>query len=107
MSADAGTIQPGPVRGRPAKGRLAKYGLRTIALGYLFALLLIPVVLIFFKAFDDGVAHAWESVTTPGGAARVLPDDPDRGDRGAVEHRVRNRLRARAWCARSSAARRS
>ena len=65
MSADAGTIQPGPVRGRPAKGRLAKYGLRTIALGYLFALLLIPVVLIFFKAFDDGVAHAWESVTTP------------------------------------------
>ena len=65
MSADAGTIQPGPARGRPATGRLAKYGLRTIALGYLFALLLIPVVLIFFKAFDDGVAHAWESVTTP------------------------------------------
>ncbi len=44
---------------------LARYGLRGVALGYLFALLIIPVVLIFFKAFEDGVAHAWESVTTP------------------------------------------
>jgi sulfate transport system permease protein len=44
---------------------LAKYGLRGVALGYLFALLLIPVILIFFKAFDDGIVHAWESVTTP------------------------------------------
>jgi len=63
MSAEA--VQAGPVRGHRGTGRLAKYGLRTIALGYLFALLLIPVALIFFKAFDDGVAHAWESVTTP------------------------------------------
>ena len=49
----------------PHKRGLAKYGLRGVALGYLFALLLIPVALIFVKAFDDGVAHAWESVTTP------------------------------------------
>src|SRR5918996_6520596 len=46
-------------------GRAARYGLRTFALGYLALLLLIPVALIFFKAFEDGFAHAWESVTTP------------------------------------------
>ncbi len=46
-------------------GPLARYGLRTFALGYLALLLLIPVVLIFFKAFEDGFAHAIESVTTP------------------------------------------
>lgn len=63
--ADAATISAGPVRGGSGKRKLAKYGLRGIALGYLFALLLIPVVLIFFKAFEDGFVHAWESVTTP------------------------------------------
>jgi sulfate transport system permease protein len=63
--ADAATISAGPVRNGRGKRSLAKYGLRGIALGYLFALLLIPVILIFFKAFDDGIVHAWESVTTP------------------------------------------
>jgi sulfate transport system permease protein len=46
-------------------GRAARYGLRTFALGYLALLLLIPVCLIFYKAFEDGFAHALESVTTP------------------------------------------
>lgn len=57
--------EAGPAPGAAAKSKLAKYGLRGIALGYLAALLLVPVVLIFFKAFDDGIAHAWESVTEP------------------------------------------
>jgi sulfate transport system permease protein len=65
MSADNAAIEPGPVGARPGRGKLARYGLRTIALGYLFALLLIPVLVIFFKAFDDGIVHAWDSVTTP------------------------------------------
>jgi sulfate/thiosulfate transport system permease protein len=65
MAADAAAIQPGPVRGAHGKSKVAKYGLRGIALGYLFALLLIPVILIFFKAFEDGIAHAIDSVTTP------------------------------------------
>jgi sulfate transport system permease protein len=65
MAADAAAIQPGPVRAARGKSRLAKYGLRGIALGYLFALLLIPVILIFFKAFEDGIGHAIDSVTTP------------------------------------------
>jgi sulfate/thiosulfate transport system permease protein len=46
-------------------GPLARYGLRAFALGYLALLLLVPVGLIFYKAFEDGFAHAWESVTTP------------------------------------------
>ena len=63
--ADAATISAGPRPGAGPRRNLAKYGLRTIALGYLAALLLVPVVLIFFKAFEDGVGHAWDSVTTP------------------------------------------
>ncbi len=46
-------------------GRLARYGLRTFALGYLGLLLMVPVMLIFYKAFEDGFVQAWESVTTP------------------------------------------
>jgi sulfate/thiosulfate transport system permease protein len=46
-------------------GRLSRYGLRTFALGYLALILVIPVGLIFFKAFEDGFMHAVESVTTP------------------------------------------
>jgi sulfate transport system permease protein len=65
MPADAATIEPGEAPGRVGGGKASKYGLRFAALGYLFALLLIPVILIFFKAFEDGIAHAWESVTTP------------------------------------------
>jgi sulfate/thiosulfate transport system permease protein len=46
-------------------GRLSRYGLRTFALGYLALILVIPVGLIFFKAFEDGFMHAVDSVTTP------------------------------------------
>jgi sulfate transport system permease protein len=46
-------------------GRLSRYGLRTFALGYLALILIVPVALIFFKAFEDGFMHAVESVTTP------------------------------------------
>jgi sulfate transport system permease protein len=65
MPAEAAAIEPGPARGMRPRRSVARYGLRGIALGYLFALLLIPVALIFFKAFEDGVAHAIDSVTTP------------------------------------------
>jgi sulfate transport system permease protein len=65
MPGDSATISAGPVGGRPGRRKAAKYGLRGVALGYLFALLIIPVTLIFFKAFEDGIAHAWQSVTTP------------------------------------------
>jgi sulfate transport system permease protein len=48
-----------------ARARLSRYGLRSIALGYLAVLLLVPVGMIFYKALEHGVGSAWASVTTP------------------------------------------
>src|SRR5436190_2591261 len=42
-----------------------KWGLRTFALGYLAMLLLIPVSMIFYRAFEHGLGTAWSAVTTP------------------------------------------
>jgi sulfate/thiosulfate transport system permease protein len=44
---------------------VARYGLRTIALGYLLFLLVLPVGLICWTTFQDGVAPVVESLTTP------------------------------------------
>ncbi len=49
------------VKGGPA----ARWGLRTMALGYLALLLVIPVMLIFYKAFEDGFAAAFDAISTP------------------------------------------
>ena len=45
--------------------RRAKLSLRTIALLYLFALLILPVVVVFFKTFEHGFGVAWGWMTTP------------------------------------------
>jgi sulfate transport system permease protein len=44
---------------------LGKYVLRFTALGYLALLLLLPVAMVFGRAFENGVGAAWASVTTP------------------------------------------
>jgi sulfate/thiosulfate transport system permease protein len=44
---------------------MARLGLRTAALGYLALLLVLPVGLIFYRAFGDGVGHVFDSLTTP------------------------------------------
>jgi sulfate/thiosulfate transport system permease protein len=44
---------------------LGRWGLRTFALGYLAMLLLIPLGVIFYRAFDHGFGTAWDAVTTP------------------------------------------
>jgi len=41
-----------------------KWGLRTFALGYLAMILLVPVAMVFYRAFEDGFAAAWAAVTT-------------------------------------------
>ena len=46
-------------------GRAPRLGLRTIALGYLGALLVLPVGLVFYRTFEHGLAPAWDAVTTP------------------------------------------
>ena len=43
----------------------ARWGLRTVALGYLALLLVAPVGLVFYRTFEKGFGTAWESVTTP------------------------------------------
>src|SRR3954449_3601194 len=43
----------------------ARTGLRTIVLGYLALLLLLPVGFVFYKTFEHGFGAAWDSVTTP------------------------------------------
>jgi sulfate transport system permease protein len=45
----------------------SRWGLRVIGLGYLTLLLLIPLVMIFFKTFEDGLAPPWEAITSPDG----------------------------------------
>jgi sulfate transport system permease protein len=42
-----------------------RIGLRTLALGYLALLLLVPVGLVFYRTFEHGVGAVWDSVTTP------------------------------------------
>jgi sulfate transport system permease protein len=42
-----------------------RIGLRILALGYLAALLLAPVGLIFYRTFEHGIGAVWDSVTTP------------------------------------------
>src|ERR1041385_3710951 len=43
---------------------MARYLLRFTALGYLAVLLCIPVGLIFWRAFEHGLATPWHAVTT-------------------------------------------
>jgi sulfate transport system permease protein len=45
--------------------RAGQLGLRTVALGYLALLLVAPVGLVFYRTFQNGLAPAWHSVTTP------------------------------------------
>ncbi len=39
--------------------------LRILALGWLLALLLAPVALIFYRTFEPGIGAVWDSITTP------------------------------------------
>ena len=49
----------------PASRTASRLGLRFFALGYLSLLLLIPIAMIFFRAFEDGAGAALDAVTTP------------------------------------------
>ena len=49
----------------PASRTASRLGLRFFAVGYLSMLLLIPVGMIFYRAFEHGAGAAWAAVTTP------------------------------------------
>jgi sulfate transport system permease protein len=61
----SGSAHPVGLGGAAQRRSLGRYGLRAFALGYLGLLLILPVIVVCAEAFDDGIAHAWESVTTP------------------------------------------
>ena len=42
-----------------------KLALRTVALGYLGLLLVVPVGMVFYRALENGIGPAWDAVTTP------------------------------------------
>ena len=44
---------------------MTRIGLRVLALGYLAALLLVPVGMVFYRTFEHGVGAVWSSITTP------------------------------------------
>jgi sulfate/thiosulfate transport system permease protein len=45
--------------------RRVQLGLRTLVLGYLAVLLLVPVGLVFYRTFQHGVTPVWQSISTP------------------------------------------
>ena len=49
----------------PGSARGSRLTLRVIALGYLAALLAIPVAMVFYRTFEHGIGPAWDAVTTP------------------------------------------
>ena len=44
---------------------MRRYGLRFVALGYLTVVLLAPVAMVFWRAFDNGAAHLWDTLSDP------------------------------------------
>jgi sulfate transport system permease protein len=44
---------------------LARHGLRTVALGYLTAILAAPVAMIFWRTFEHGLAPVWHALSDP------------------------------------------
>ncbi|MGZ8176359.1 sulfate ABC transporter permease subunit CysW [Williamsia sp. SKLECPSW1] len=49
----------------------ARHGLRTLALVYLFVLLVVPVALIFWRSFEHGIVQFWDWITTPAAIAAL------------------------------------
>jgi sulfate transport system permease protein len=45
--------------------RVTRIGLRSVALLYLAAILLVPVGLILWRTFEPGIGAVWDSITTP------------------------------------------
>jgi sulfate transport system permease protein len=45
--------------------RRVRLGLRTLVLGYLAVLLLVPVGLVFYRTFEHGITPVWQAISTP------------------------------------------
>ena len=47
-----------------------RISLRVVALGYLALLLLIPIGVVFYRTFEDGIGPVIDAVTTPAASLR-------------------------------------
>jgi sulfate transport system permease protein len=45
--------------------RRVRLSLRTLVLGYLAVLLLVPVGLVFYRTFEHGITPVWQAISTP------------------------------------------
>src|SRR6476661_443171 len=52
---------------RSASSTRSRWGLRALGLGYLALLLLAPLVLLFYKTFEHGLAPPLDAITSPDG----------------------------------------
>jgi sulfate transport system permease protein len=52
-------------------GIRSRIALRTVALGYLLVLLLVPLGMILFRTFEDGLVAFFESITTPAAISAI------------------------------------
>jgi sulfate/thiosulfate transport system permease protein len=50
-----------------SSSRSSRWGLRLLGIGYLTLLLLAPLVMIFFKTFEDGIGPPIDAITSPDG----------------------------------------
>ena len=50
---------------RTARTGASRYVLRAIALGYVGLLLLLPLIALFYRTFEHGLAPVWDALTTP------------------------------------------
>jgi sulfate transport system permease protein len=50
-----------------SSSRSSRWGLRVLGIGYLTLLLLAPLVMIFFKTFEDGIGPPLDAITSPDG----------------------------------------
>jgi sulfate/thiosulfate transport system permease protein len=50
-----------------SSSRPSRWGLRILGIGYLTLLLLAPLVMIFFKTFEDGIGPPLDAITSPDG----------------------------------------
>ncbi|HEY2140508.1 MAG TPA: sulfate ABC transporter permease subunit CysW [Solirubrobacteraceae bacterium] len=76
----SGVLSVGPAQASPAsrrgdgyaesrrveqRARAGRLGVRVLALGYLAVLLLLPVLMVFYRTFEHGLGPVWSAITRP------------------------------------------
>jgi sulfate/thiosulfate transport system permease protein len=59
------TVAVSPSTVGPRESRVRRYLLRFVALGYLAAILIGPLAMVFWRTFENGTEAAWAAITSP------------------------------------------